>query len=162
MKIILIGFMGSGKTTVGRLLAKKLNFDFVEMDKLIIGQQGKTINQIFNEVGEEGFRLLESQISKDLRKKENVVISTGGGVVINKINTDNLKKNGTIVFLKTSFSEIKKRLKHAADRPLFRNLKSAEALFNIRQNLYTESADLVVNTDGKSVERITNEIISQN
>ncbi len=154
--------MGSGKTTVGRLLAKKLNFDFVEMDKLIIGQQGKTINQIFNEVGEEGFRLLESQISKDLRKKENVVISTGGGVVINKINTDNLKKNGTIVFLKTSFSEIKKRLKHVADRPLFRNLKSAEALFNIRQNLYTESADLVVNTDGKSVERITNEIISQN
>lgn len=162
MKLILIGFMGSGKTTVGNLLAKKLNLEVIEMDELIIKQEGKSINNIFSQDGEIKFRELETQIAKDLDIKNNVVISTGGGVVTNKKNIDYLKKNGKIIFLKTSFTEIEKRLKNVKDRPLFKDKKKAKELFIFRQSLYEEYADLIVNTNGRSVEEVTYEIISQN
>ncbi|MCR4277198.1 MAG: shikimate kinase [Candidatus Roizmanbacteria bacterium] len=162
MKIILIGFMGSGKTTVAKILAKKLGLEVIEMDDLIINRSGKSIDQIFKDDGENWFRELESQIAIDQRNKENVVISTGGGVVINAENIKNLKINGKIIFLKTSFSEIKKRLKNIDDRPLFKNKRSAEKLFKFRQKLYEKNADLIVNTDGRSVEEVAYEIISQN
>lgn len=162
MKLILIGFMGSGKTTVGHLLAKKLGLELVEMDKLIVKKAGKSINQIFRDEGEAKFRQLETQIAKDLEKMENVVISTGGGVVTNKINIDNLRKNGKIIFLKTSFLEIKKRLTNVKDRPLFKNIESAKKLFDFRKKLYEQYTDLIVDTDEKSVEEITYEIISKN
>jgi len=162
MKLILIGFMGSGKTTVGCLLAQKLGLGVIEMDDLIIKKEGKNINKIFAEDGEARFRELESQIAKDLVKKENVVISTGGGVVIKAENIENLKINGKTIFLRTSFLEIKKRLTNIEDRPLFKDKISAEKLFNSRQKLYEKNADLIVDTDGKSVEEVTYEIISQN
>ena len=154
--------MGSGKTTVANILAKKLSLEAVEMDDLIVKKEGKTINQIFNEEGETKFRQLETEMSKDLSKKENVVISTGGGVVINKVNVESLGKNGKVIFLKTSFSEINKRLKSVNNRPLFKDKKSAKKLFDSRQKLYEENADLIINTDGKSVDKIAYEIISQN
>ena len=162
MKIILIGFMGSGKTTVANILAKKLDLEVIEMDDLIVKRSGKSISQIFNENGEARFRELEIKASKSLTNRSRCIISSGGGVVINKINIDFLKNKGKIIFLKTSFTEIEKRLKNVKDRPLFKNKLSAEKLFIFRQKLYAEYADLIVNTDGKSVERITNEIISQN
>jgi 3-phosphoshikimate 1-carboxyvinyltransferase len=161
-KLVLIGFMGSGKTTVAKILAKKLDFEVIEMDALITKQEGKNINQIFSEEGEARFRELETQIARHLREKENIVISTGGGVVINPENIKNLKINGKIIFLKTSFSEIKKRLKNIDDRPLFKNKKSAERLFKFREKLYEKHADLIVLTDGRSVEEVTYEIISKN
>jgi len=106
MKIILIGFMGSGKTTVASILAKKLNLEVIEMDDLIIKKSGKSINQIFNQDGEERFREMEIEVSKSLMSKDECIISSGGGIVMNKINIDFLRKNGKIVFLKKSFSEI--------------------------------------------------------
>ena len=154
--------MGSGKTTVSKILAKKLSLDVIEMDRLIVLLAGKNINQIFDEKGEVWFRELEIQVAKSLIKKDNVVISTGGGVVMNKINIDHLKKNGKIIFLKTSFSEINKRLKNINDRPLFKDKIKAKKLFTFRQKLYKEYGDLIVNTDGRSVEEIAYEIISQN
>ena len=162
MKIILIGFMGSGKTTVANILAKKLDLEVIEMDDLIVKRSGKSISQIFNEDGEARLRELEIKVSKSLTNRGGCIISSGGGVVMNKINIDLLKNKGKIIFLKTSFTEIEKRLKNVKDRPLFKNKLSAEKLFIFRQKLYAEYADLIVNTDGKSVERITNEIISQN
>ena len=147
MKLILIGFMGSGKTTVGQFLAKKLNLELIEMDDLIIKKAGKSIKKIFNEDGEAQFRELETQVSKSL---------------MNKINIDFLKNNGKIIFLKASFFEIEKRLIGDNLRPLFKNKKSAKKIFNIRQKLYEECADLIVDTDEKSVEKISYEIISQN
>jgi len=161
-KIVLIGFMGSGKTTVAKILAKKLGLEVIEMDDLIIKKAGKSINQIFIKDGEARFRELESQIATDQKNKENIVISTGGGVVINAENIKNLKVNGKIIFLKTSFLEIKKRLINIEDRPLFKNKRSAEKLFKFRQKLYEKNADLIVNTDRRSVEDIAYEIISQN
>lgn len=162
MKLVLIGFMGSGKTTVAKILAKKLNLEEIEMDDLIIKRAGKNINQIFNEDGESRFRELETEVSKSLMNKNNCVISSGGGIVINKINLRFLKNKGKIIFLKTSFLEIKKRLKDIEDRPLFKNKRLAEKLFKLRQKLYEKYSDLTVDTDGKSVEEITYEIISQN
>jgi len=159
-KLVLIGFMGSGKTTVAKILAKKLNLELIEMDDLIIKRSGKSIDQIFKNDGETKFRELESQIAADQRNKENVVISTGGGIITNEDNIINLKKNGKMVFLKTSFSEIKKRLKNIEDRPLFKNKQAAEKLFEFRQKLYEKNADLIINTDGRSVEEVAYEIIS--
>jgi len=162
MKIILIGFMGSGKTTVANILAKKLNLEVIEIDQLILKKSGKSINQIFSEDGEMRFRELEIKMAKSLAKKDKCIISTGGGVVINKINIDYLKENGKIIFLKTSLSEVKKRLKNDKVRPLFKNKKFIKKMFDFRQALYEEYADLIISTDGKSVEKITYEIISQN
>lgn len=160
MKIILIGFMGAGKTTVAQALSKKLKIKLIEMDDLILKKsKRKSINEIFTMDGERRFRELEIETAKKLINKDNVVISTGGGVVINKIILDYLKENGKVIFLKTSFFEILKRLKHASDRPLFKDKKLAKKLFNFRQKLYEEYADLIVKTDKKSVKEVTNEII---
>ncbi len=162
MKLILIGFMGSGKTTVAKNLGEKLNLKVIEMDDLIVKRSGKSISRIFNEDGETRFRELETKVAKSLAKKDKCIISTGGGVVINKININHLKENGKMIFLKTSFLEITKRLKNDNNRPLFKNKKMAKKLFIFRQGLYKKYADLIVSTDGKSVEEITYEIISQN
>ena len=162
MKIILIGFMGSGKTTVANILAKKLNLEIIEMDDLIVEESGKSIKRIFSEDGEARFRELETKTAKSLAEKDKCIVSTGGGVVMNKININYLKENGKIIFLRTSFSEITKRLKNDNDRPLFKDKEIAKKLFIFRQRLYEEYADLIVTTDGKSVEKIVYEIISQN
>lgn len=148
--------MGAGKSSVAQMLGKKLNMKVIEMDEMILQISGrKSISDIFSLDGENKFRLLEQQIARQISNEENIIVSTGGGVVMNKINIDNLKENGKIVFLKTSFLEIKKRLKNISDRPLFKNKIKAEKLFVSRQKLYEESADLVINTDGKSVDEVT-------
>lgn len=163
MKFILIGFMGAGKSTVAKLLAKKLNYSLIEMDEIVLKKsKRKSINEIFQKDGELYFRELEIAVAKDLKDKDKVVISTGGGVVINKIILDYLKKGGKTIYLKTSFSEILKRLKNCQGRPLFKDKKLAKKLFNFRKYLYQEYADLIVETDKKSVEEIIYEIISKN
>lgn len=156
MKIILIGFMGSGKTTVGHLLAKKLNLKVVDMDDLIVKiSKKKSINEIFTKDGETHFRELEIEVGKSMADKKNIIISTSGGVVINKIIIDHLKMNdGKIIFLKTSFLEINKRLKNIKDRPLFKDKKIAKKLFTFRQRLYEEYADIIVDTSNKTVDEV--------
>lgn len=158
MKIVLIGFMGAGKSSVAKKLGEKLNLKVVEMDDLIMKKTGKSIREIFHDEGEAKFRELEIETANMLRNSDNVIISTGGGVVINKVNIDNLKENGKIIFLRTSFLEIKKRLKNINDRPLFKNKQSAEKLFVFRQNLYKEYADLIVDTDNRTIEEIVNNL----
>ncbi len=162
MKLILIGFMGAGKSSVAKSIGKKLSIGVIEMDDLIMKRSKKSINQIFNEDGETRFRELEIEVAKSLVKKNKCIISAGGGVVINKINIDYLKERGKIIFLKTSFLEISRRLKDIDNRPLFKDKEAAKKLFISRQKLYEEYADLTVSTDGKSVEKVAYEIISQN
>ena len=162
MKIILIGFMGTGKTIVAHELGKKLGLKVIEMDDLIVKKSKKSIAQIFKDEGENRFREWEIKTAKNLGKIDDCVISTGGGVVINKINIDYLKENGKVIFLKTSFSEIEKRLKNDNTRPLFKDKKVAKKLFDFRQELYEEYAQLIVKTDGKSVKKVIYEIIRQN
>lgn len=161
MRIVLIGFMGSGKTTVGRLLSKKLKLRFIEMDDLTLQKSSrKSINEIFEKDGEEYFRKLELLVAKDLAKKDNVVISSGGGVVMNKSTMNYLAKNSRIIYLKTGFGKIRKQVMLKKIRPpLFKSIAFAKKLLILREPLYENFANMIVNTDNKNVSNIVEEII---
>src|SRR6266699_1529187 len=133
MKIILIGFMCSGKTTIAPLLAKKLSLKVVETDDLVRQLSGKTIEEIFKEYGEMGYREFEIAVAKSLQHEDNAVISTGGGMGMNKIILDYMKENATTVFLETTFDTIVKRLDPKMPRPLFQNTTQAKHLYDFRQ-----------------------------
>lgn len=160
--IILIGFMGSGKSTIATLLAEKLGWSMTEMDQLILEQSKyPSITQIFEIEGEIAFREKEITVAKELMSRENTIISTGGGVVMNKIIIDYLKKKGTIVYLQTELTEIQKRLRDDTTRPLFTNLKIAKELFTLRAPLYQAYADIIINEKGKTVSQIVETIIDK-
>ena len=118
MNISLIGFMGTGKSTVGQKLAKKLDYDFVDLDKEIVKEEGREIPDIFASEGEEYFRDLESKVAAKVGQKNEQVIATGGGVVLRSENIANLKDNGIIILLKATPEEIYQRTKDDNNRPL--------------------------------------------
>lgn len=159
MNIVLIGFMGTGKSSVAPVLAAKLNMKYIGMDKLIEKKAGKSIEKIFRDDGEHAFREYEIAVAKDLRNASNAVISCGGGVVMNKIIIDYLKANGIMVGMFADFETIFKRVESDLPRPLFKDRKVAEKLYNFRKPLYELYADKKVNTDNKSVEEVAEEII---
>lgn len=161
MKIVLIGFMGSGKTSIAIKLAKKLNLKFIDMDELILTFSGlKSINEIFDKMGEKGFREIETKIAKEISEEDNVVISTGGGVIMDKQTMSYLSKNSQIIFLKLSFNQANIRVSQKAIRPpLFQNIDSAKKLFDIRQPLYLKYAAITIDTEEKSVDEVVDDII---
>lgn len=149
--IILIGFMGSGKTSSAKKLAVHLGWEAVEMDELILKRSGKAdINEIFEESGELGFRLLEMEVAKDLCNSNKKVISTGGGIIMNQINMMYLKECGRVFYLKDNFDLIMQRLSKDKTRPLLKDRKKAQALFDLRCPLYEHYADDII--DGEDVE----------
>lgn len=158
MSIVLIGFMGTGKSSVAPVLAYKLKMEYIEMDKLIEKKAGKSIDEIFKNGGEIVFREYEADIARSLRDKKNAVISCGGGVVMNKMIMDCLKSNGIVVGMFADFETILKRIEGDLPRPLFKNRKAAEKLYNLRRPLYELYADKKVDTDNKSVEDVAEEI----
>lgn len=164
-KIILIGFMGSGKTTIGNELSEKSKFALVDTDKYIEQQQQTTISEIFASKGEEEFRLMETKALKELLEaSEDMIISTGGGLVIKQENRELLKNAGTTVYLKASADTIYDRVKDDTKRPLLQcedpKLKII-SLMEQRKDYYTDAANIVVDTDKKSVEEIACEILSK-
>ena len=159
MNIVLIGFMGTGKSSVAPLVADKLNMEYIEMDKLIEKKAGKSIEKIFSDDGEIAFREFEVAVARDLRNINNAVVSCGGGVVMNKIIIDYLKINGVVVGMFADFETIFKRVAGDMPRPLFKDRKVAEKLYNFRKPLYELYADKRVNTDDKSVEEVAGEIV---
>ena len=161
MRIILIGFMGSGKTSVAEKLSDKLGLKVIDMDELILKNSGlKTINEIFKENGEEKFRKMEENKAQDLVTEDNVVISTGGGVVTNKKTIEFLAKNSKIEYLKTNFENARKRVYMKILRPpLFQNLKSAKSLFDKRKSLYLSYSDIVIDTNHKDLDGVVSDII---
>jgi len=161
--IVLIGFMGSGKTVVSKVLSKKLKMKIKDTDELIEKTTKLKIKEIFAKYGEEYFREIEKKVVSNVSKRKNIIISTGGGIVKNELNIKNLKKNGIIVYLKNSFLTSVKRLKNKKDRPLFdhQNLKNTKKLFNLRQKLYKNAADIIIKTDNKSIKEVAKEIIEK-
>lgn len=151
--IILCGFMGAGKTVVGRELAKIMGCKFVDTDLLIENEQKIEIKAIFAARGEEYFRELEKEVCKKLGETKNSVISTGGGTLTFPENVEELKKSGKIVFLDASFETICERIGENTTRPLFRDLEKAKALYNERKEKYLAAADYVV--DGNNSARKT-------
>jgi shikimate kinase len=152
--IALIGFMGSGKTTVGRVLSKQLEMKFVDLDKLVAAREKKTIPEIFEEKGEEYFRRLEREIVAEESRDNNTVISTGGGIIIDNENIKNLKKSSFVVYLDCEIDCIYERIKHSKTRPLILNAENVyekiNELYERRKMLYTISADYTVKIDKNS------------
>lgn len=154
--IFLTGFMGSGKSTVGRKLAALLEMPFTDLDTTISKKAGTSIPDIFRCAGEEAFRFLERKALLDIaRRAEPCVVATGGGLPVNPLNRRIMKACGVIVHLQTSFESIMERVSDDQSRPLWN--KDSRALFESRKGAY-DDADLIVGTDTKTVEQITGEI----
>lgn len=162
-KIILIGFMGSGKSSVAAILAQAIGYELIEADHLAISLSGcSNIKEIFDKFGESRFRELETQVTESLRNSSQVVISTGGGVVGNHENMNNLSRNGGYtIFLDTSLDEVLNRVTDLSNRPLLSDRQKAEELFSKRLPFYRSYADLIVSTNSKSVGVIADEIITK-
>jgi shikimate kinase len=160
--IILCGFMGCGKTTLGENLKKKTGMPLIDTDAYIEKSQGKTITEIFAEQGEEYFRELEYQACKELSQKRGVIISTGGGALTFQRNVDVLKETGTIVLIDVPLEVLKERLRHDTTRPLLQRPdrdKAMKELFDKRMPVYKKSADIVINGN-KSPMQVTLDIIN--
>lgn len=157
--IYLTGFMGTGKTTIGRALGKTLNLPVYDTDEHIVKKTGKEVKEIFNKEGEEAFRDLETDALKTLSLK-NIVITTGGGLPVRKQNREWMKKHGTIVFLYTDLDVIFERLQQDRERPLAMNASKLDLaeLYASRKNAY-DDCSFMIDTTGKEIEDITEEII---
>lgn len=162
MKIILIGFMGSGKSSVANRLNQILQFPVLEMDEIVFQKTStKSMHEVFSKGGETLLRETEIKILREYAQIDNTIISTGGGVVLNKMIIDDLKHpNSKIFFLNASFETIKSRLVDDSSRPLFENKIEAESLYLFRLPLYLKYADHIVEVDNKSVEEIAQEIFA--
>ncbi len=159
--IVLIGFMGAGKTVIGKTLAKELDMQLVDMDKLIEKKAGMTINNIFKKYGEKHFRELETKIASLCSEFDNTIISTGGGVVLNSKNIEYLKKNSSIFLLWASVDTIYDRVKTKDDRPLLKvedPVGKIRELLESRKEKYESSCDYKIVTDGKAIDEVSNEI----
>ena len=146
-RLFLIGPMGSGKTTVGRVLAKKLGLAFVDVDEAIEARCGVEVDRIFEIEGEEGFRRRETQMLDELTLKDDQVVATGGGSVLNEENRILLRSRGTTVWLKTSVQQQLRRLARDKRRPLLQTpdrRARLEAMAQVRDPLYAECADIIV------------------
>lgn len=152
--LILVGMMGSGKTTMGRNLAKHLRKEFVDSDEEIQHRTGVTIPHIFDVEGEAGFRLRESAAIADLVGRENIVLATGGGAVLAEQNRELLKQCGIVIYLKASVHDLWQRTRHDRNRPLLQtsdpHAKLTE-LFQQRDPLYQQVADIVIHSGKQSV-----------
>lgn len=161
--IVLTGFMGTGKTEVGKELSKILGWKLVDADEEIVRSKGMSINDIFNSLGERAFRDIETEVIRSISAGKNIIISTGGGVVLRQENMNALKKNGIILLLTASPDTILKRTGNSDERPLLRvenPLQKIEELLNFRRPFY-ENADIIINTEEKSPRRIAEEIIEE-
>jgi len=157
--IVLVGPMGSGKTTVGRRLAHELNKDFFDTDHEIIDKTGVTIDHIFDIEGEEGFRERESKILENLCQMSNIILATGGGIVILSKNRKILQNVGLVVYLTSSVDQLLRRTAKSKSRPLLENStdrrKTITELVDTRDIYYREVASVVIDTTGKKLHEIT-------
>ena len=162
--IVLVGPMGCGKTTIGRRLANKLNQDFFDTDHEIINKTGVSIDHIFDIEGEEGFRRRESEILENLCDMNNIVLATGGGVILLEQNREVLKRAGLVVYLSSSVEQLLRRTAKSKTRPLLKNSldrkKTIIEIVNARDKYYREVATIVVDTTGKKLNEVVNIIMS--
>lgn len=162
--LFIIGYMGTGKSTVAKYLSEKHGWDVLEIDEMIVQQEGMSIADIFKTHGEEHFRDIESSLIKDICLQKNKVVSCGGGVVLRSQNVDAMKKSGIIVLLSASPETILERVKDDTNRPLLQGNKTIGSLREMmekRREKYENAADIIVRTDGKEIVEICNELIEK-
>ena len=162
--ILLVGMMGAGKTTVGKSLASCLNKTFIDSDHEIQKRTGVKIPVIFDIEGEAGFRKREAEMLRELLKIDNMVLATGGGVILNMENRKLLRQNGTIVYLQTTVDDLWHRTRHNKNRPLLQTLdlqaKLAE-LYDQRDPIYREIAHIVVESGKQSIRQMVKLLVQQ-
>lgn len=161
--LILVGPMGSGKTTIGRLLSKELKLLFKDTDQEIEQKTGVSISFIFDVEGEEGFRAREQAVIAELAKLQGVVIATGGGAVLRQTNRDCMRSSGVVIYLHASIEQQVFRTARDRNRPLLRTADSSAVLTNlmkVREPLYREVATLVVETDQRPQRFVVREILA--
>jgi shikimate kinase/3-dehydroquinate synthase len=158
--LILTGFMGSGKDSVGMEIAKKTNLSFLSMDEFIVLKEKRTINDIFEKSGEEYFRKIEKQTLSQIKNIKNAVIATGGGVVKDKKNRETLSKIGKVIYLYTNLTAVKKRLESDKTRPLIKNRDNIIKIYNerMKKGIY-ESADLKIDTSAITPGKVSESIL---
>jgi shikimate kinase len=159
--VFLIGPMGSGKTAVGRILARMLRFTFHDSDADIEAKTGVDVAFIFEKEGETGFRIREKESIERLTRLESIVLATGGGAVIDEANRRVLHERGVVVYLATSIDQQLERTRHARHRPLLNDTDPEQRLQDLMQRraiLYAGIADFTVSTDGRRVQLVAEEI----
>ena len=160
--IILIGAMGSGKTTVGKQLAKRMRMDFVDSDHMIEDRCGVSISTIFDIEGEDGFRKRETKMLQELCTRSSTVLATGGGAITSEENRILLRKSGYVVYLKTSIETQLARTQKNQNRPLLENVDAQDKLTQLMEErgaLYEQEADLVVSSGERVVSKVVEEIM---
>lgn len=170
-RIYLTGFMGSGKSTIGPILANTIGYGFVDVDRAIEQQTGKEVRDIFRESGEEYFRILERTLLAGLSRQEHMVISLGGGTIADPISFPIIRESGILVYLKTAPDHLFKRLHHKTDRPILVDASgerlSEEALRTRIEEVYAhrrqfyEQADIIISTDEHKVGITVDQIVKR-
>lgn len=159
--IFLVGPMGAGKSTIGRLLAAELAFSFRDSDRVIEDRTGADIPWIFDMEGEEGFRERETAVLRDLTHEQDAVIATGGGIVMRPVNRELMKTAGMVVYLTASIDQLVERTSRDKKRPLLQVENPRQRiidLITLRDPLYRETATVIVNTDRRSPKAVAQEI----
>lgn len=162
--IILIGFMGTGKTTISKRLSSRYNMEIVDTDRVIARREGLSISEIFEKYGEEYFRTLETNLLIELQSKQNTIISCGGGTPLREQNAAIMKQCGRVVLLDASAAMILERVKDGDSRPLLRGRKNLEGISELleqRMPKYKAAADIVIWTDHKTIDAICEEIMKK-
>jgi shikimate kinase len=162
--LFLVGPMGSGKTTIGRHLAKRLKKSFFDSDHEIEDHTGASISLIFDIEGEAGFRSREKAMIDELTQQKNIVLSTGGGVILSEENRQHLKNRGMVIYLHAPLKKLFYRTRRDKNRPLLQTDDPREKLRQIveeRDPLYRETADLIVETENRTVHQVVSFIIRQ-
>ncbi len=162
--LILVGMMGSGKTTMGRILARHLHKAFADSDEEIQKRTGVNIPYIFDIEGEPGFRLRENTVLRDLASRDNIVLATGGGVVLAEQNRALLKQSGIVVYLSASVQDLWHRTRHDRNRPLLQTPDPFGKLMEIYQQrdpLYRQVADIVVQSGKQSVHSLMHHLVDE-
>jgi len=160
--IILVGLMGSGKTTIGKQLSKSLERKFLDTDHAIEEKTGVDVSTIFELEGEKGFRSREHNFLMELKSYQNLIIATGGGIILSQTNRNLLRNLGKIFYLKSNPRELSLRLKGDKSRPLLQNVNMEEtlcALFEERDPIYNAIADYIIETKGKRLSDVSKEIL---
>jgi shikimate kinase len=163
VNIALIGFMGAGKSSVGRLAAEQLHFDYLDTDEVIQSRAGRTITEIFATDGEPAFRKMESDLVAELAARTKTVIATGGGLPVNPQNLLNLKKFALVICLWASPEKIWERVKNQTHRPLLHDpdpQKKIRDLLAAREPFYKQ-ADVLLNTDLRAVREVAQQVVHQ-
>lgn len=159
--IVLIGFMGSGKTSVGKKLSMVLKREFIDMDDFIVNREGMSVNEIFNTKGEAYFRSIEREICQRLSEPKSKIIATGGGVIKSEENVANLKKGGLVIYLKSTPKQIAYNLRYDNSRPLLAGGNKEEKISKLmaeREPVYNKCADVIIDVSDIDIDQTLEKI----